>query len=127
MPAELSLYSLNFVDRIIIVRTVGLAEAGLYSLAVKFAQAVNVLVRGFQLAWPPLAYSIRDDDEARRAYATVVTCFVAGCAFVVTGMWLFSRWIVRVARRARVLRLLRSDRPDLHRRSPSTPSTWSWS
>jgi len=95
MPAELSLYLLNFVDRIVIVRTVGLAEAGLYSLAVKFAQAVNVLVRGFQLAWPPLAYSIRDDGEARRVYAAVVTWFVAGCAFVVTGMWLFSRWIVR--------------------------------
>ncbi len=95
MPAEASLYLLNFVDRIIIVRSLGLAEAGLYSLAVKFAQAVNVLVRGFQLAWPPLAYSIRDDDEARRTYATVVTLFVAGCAFVVTGMWLFSRWIVR--------------------------------
>lgn len=95
MPAEVSLYLLNFVDRIIIVRTLGLAEAGLYSLAVKFAQAVNVLVRGFQLAWPPLAYSIRDDDQARRTYATVVTLFVAGCSFVVTGMWLFSRWIVR--------------------------------
>lgn len=95
MPAEVSLYALNFVDRIIIVRTVGLAEAGLYSLAVKFAQGVNVLVRGFQLAWPPLAYSIRDDDEARRAYARVVTLFLAGCAFVVTGMWLFSRWIAR--------------------------------
>jgi O-antigen/teichoic acid export membrane protein len=95
MPAELSLYALNFVDRIIIVRTVGLGEAGLYSLAVKFAQAVNVLVRGFQLAWPPLAYSIRDDDEARRAYAAVVTWFLAGCSFVVIGMWLFSRWIVR--------------------------------
>jgi O-antigen/teichoic acid export membrane protein len=95
MPAEASLYLLNFVDRIIIVRSAGLAEAGLYSLAVKFAQAINVLVRGFQLAWPPLAYSIRDDDEARRAYATIVTLFVAGCAFVVTGMWLFSRWIVR--------------------------------
>ncbi len=95
MPAEASLYLLNFVDRIIIVRSAGLAAAGLYSLAVKFAQGVNVLVRGFQLAWPPLAYSIRDDGEARRAYATVVTLFVAGCAFVVTGMWLFSRWIVR--------------------------------
>ena len=95
MPAELSLYMLNFVDRIIIVRVAGFAEAGLYSLAVKFAQAVNVLVRGFQLAWPPLAYSIRDDDEARRAYALVVTYFVAGCAFVVTGMWLLSRWLVR--------------------------------
>ncbi len=100
MPAEASLYLLNFVDRIIIVRsagtaTAGLAAAGLYSLAVKFAQGINVLVRGFQLAWPPLAYSIRDDDEARRVYAAVVTLFVAACAFVVTGMWLLSRWIVR--------------------------------
>src|SRR3954464_237711 len=95
MPAEVSLYLLNFVDRLIIVRSLGLAEAGLYSLAVKFAQAVNVLVRGFQLAWPPLAYSIRDDDEARRAYAVIVTWFTAACTFVVTGMWLFSRWIVR--------------------------------
>ena len=95
MPAELSLYALNFVDRIIIVRSLGLAEAGLYSLAVKFAQGVNVLVRGFQLAWPPLAYSIRDDGEARRVYAAVVTWFVAAMAFVVAGMWLLSRWIVR--------------------------------
>jgi O-antigen/teichoic acid export membrane protein len=95
MPAELSLYALNFADRIIIFRTLGATEAGLYSVAVKFAQAVNVLVRGFQLAWPPLAYSIRDDGDARRTYAAVVTWFVAGCAFVVIGMWLFSRWIVR--------------------------------
>jgi O-antigen/teichoic acid export membrane protein len=95
MPAELSLYSLNFIDRIILVRSAGLAEAGLYSLAIKFGQGVNVLVRGFQLAWPPLAYSIRDDDEARRAYSIVVTLFTASCAFVVTGMWLLARWIVR--------------------------------
>ena len=52
-------------------------------------------MRGFQLAWPPLAYSIRDDDDARRAYAAVVTWFVVGGAFVVSGMWLLSRWIVR--------------------------------
>jgi O-antigen/teichoic acid export membrane protein len=95
MPAELSLYALNFADRIIIFRMLGAAEAGLYAVAVKFAQAVNVLVRGFQLAWPPLAYSIRDDDEARRVYAAVVTWFVAGCAFVVVGIWLLARWIAR--------------------------------
>ena len=95
MPAELSLYMLNFVDRLILARSVDLAAVGLYSLAAKFAQGVNVLARGFQLAWPPLAYSIRDDDEARRVYAAVVTWFVAGMAFVVTAMWLFSRWIVR--------------------------------
>lgn len=96
MPAELSLYALNFADRIIILRMLGAAEAGLYALAIKFAQAVNVLVRGFQLAWPPLAYSIRDDEEARQAYAKVVTWFLAACAMVVVGMWLLSRWIARV-------------------------------
>jgi O-antigen/teichoic acid export membrane protein len=96
MPAELSLYSLQFIDRIILVRLAGLAEAGLYALAIRFAQGVNVLVRGFQLAWPPLAYSVEDDDEARRVYALIVTWFLAVCAFVVVGFWLLARWIVRI-------------------------------
>jgi O-antigen/teichoic acid export membrane protein len=96
MPAELSLYSLNFIDRIILVRLAGLAEAGLYALAVKFAQGMQVIARGFQLAWPPLAYSIQDDDEARRTYSAVFTWFAALLAFAVTGLWLLSRWIVRL-------------------------------
>lgn len=95
MPAEVSLYLLNFVDRLIIVHYVGLSEAGIYSVGVKFAQAVNVLVRGFQLAWPPLAYSIRDDDEARRTYATVITLFLAGCTWVVVGLWLLAQYLMR--------------------------------
>ncbi|HVX34509.1 MAG TPA: oligosaccharide flippase family protein [Solirubrobacterales bacterium] len=95
MPAEVSLYLLNFVDRLIIVHYVGLSEAGIYSIAVKFAQGVNVLVRGFQLAWPPLAYSIRDDDEARRAYARIITLFLAGCTWLVVGLWLLARYLLR--------------------------------
>ena len=96
MPAELSLYSLNFIDRIILVRLAGLAEAGLYALAVKFAQGINVLARGIQLAWPPLAYSIQDDEEARRVYSVIFTWFAAVLAFGVTGLWLEARWIVRL-------------------------------
>ncbi len=96
MPAELSLYSLSFIDRLILVRRASLAEAGLYALAVKFAQAMSVLARGLQLAWPPLAYSIADDEEARRVYALVFTWFAAVCAFAATGLWLFSRWITRL-------------------------------
>jgi len=96
MPAELSLYALNFIDRIVLVRVSGLAAAGLYALAVKFAQGMNVIARAFQLAWPPLAYSITDDDEARKAYALVFTWFTAVCAFAVTGFWLLGPWIVRL-------------------------------
>lgn len=96
MPAELSLYSLQFIDRIIISRSIGVAQVGLYALAFKFSQAIQVVVRGFQLAWPPLAYSIESDGEARRVYATVLTAFTALCAFMVAGMWLEARWIVRL-------------------------------
>ncbi len=96
MPAELSLYSLNFIDRILIVRLAGLAEAGLYALAIKFAQAINVIARGFQLAFPPLAYSIADDEEARRAYSLILTWFAAICAFAVAGLWLLSRQLVEL-------------------------------
>ena len=96
MPAELSLYSLQFIDRLILARYVGVAELGLYALAFKFSQAIQLVVRGFQLAWPPLAYSIRDDEEARRAYAVVLTAFIALCSFIVVGMWLEARWIVRI-------------------------------
>ena len=96
MPAELTLYSLNFIDRILIVRLAGLAEAGLYALAIKFAQGMNVLARGFQLAFPPLAYSIEDDDEARRAYSLIFTWFAAVCAFGVAGLWLLSRQITEL-------------------------------
>ena len=96
MPAELSLYSLSFIDRILVARLLGLAEAGLYALAVKISQSVNVLVRGFQLAFPPLAYSITDDDEASRAYSVIVTWFAVLMAFVVAAVWLTAPWIVRI-------------------------------
>lgn len=96
MPAELSLYALILVDRIVIVRYLTVTEVGLYALAFKFSQAIQIFVRGFQLAWPPIAYSIEDDEEAKRVYAVVLTAFTALAAFIVVGMWLESRWIVRI-------------------------------
>jgi len=96
MPAELSLYALNFVDRVALTRLVGLSEAGLYALAVKFSQAVTVIVRGFNLAWPPLAYSIRDDDTARRAYSVIVTYYLLLAFTVVLALSLEARWVVRL-------------------------------
>lgn len=96
MPAELTLYSMSFIDMLIISRSIGYTEAGLYALAIKVAQSINVLVRGFQLAFPPLAYSIVDDDEARRAYSAVVTWFVVLMSLTITAIWLVAPWIVRI-------------------------------
>ena len=59
------------------------AAAGEYSIAVQLATVVFVFVRGFQYAWPPLAYSIDSDAEASRLYSLVTTYFVLATGVVV--------------------------------------------
>jgi O-antigen/teichoic acid export membrane protein len=96
VPAEASVYALSVVDRQFLVHERGLAAAGLYSIAVKFAGAVAFIVRAFQYAWPPLAYSITDDREAGRLYGLVTTYYLALSGWAVAGLTLESRWILRL-------------------------------
>src|SRR4051812_586513 len=63
VPADAAVFALNVIDRAYILRADSPAAAGLYAVAVKLATAVIVAVRGFQLAWPPLAYSLSDETE----------------------------------------------------------------
>ena len=94
VPADASVFALNVVDRSWLLHAKGVREASLFSASVKVATGVIVVVRGFQAAWPPLAYSIVDDDEARRFYAVVASAYVAVTGIAVVAMTLFGRWIV---------------------------------
>jgi O-antigen/teichoic acid export membrane protein len=101
VPGEISLYALNWVDRILLVnipasRTAGLAAAGVYSIAYKLAQGVTIFVRAFQLAWPPLAYSIESDAEAKVVYGRVLTYYLLVTGGVVTALTLLSGPLVRL-------------------------------
>ena len=96
VPADASVYALQVVDRAYLYRVHSHASAGLYAIAVKIATVVFVAVRGFQYAWPPLAYSIVDDDEAARLYALVTTYYALATGLVVTAVALLGRWAVRL-------------------------------
>jgi O-antigen/teichoic acid export membrane protein len=96
VPADATVFALNVVDRAYLLRTQSAAAAGLFALSVKLATAVILAVRGFQLAWPPLAYSIDDDERARRFYAAVATWYVVVAGLVVAGLTLLGRWVVRL-------------------------------
>ena len=96
VPAEASVYALQVADRFYIYRSYSHAAAGEYSVALQFATVVFVIVRGFQYAWPPLAYSIESDAEAARLYSIVTTYFVLATGIVVAGVALLGRWIVRL-------------------------------
>ncbi|HTZ86533.1 MAG TPA: hypothetical protein VMB05_07680, partial [Solirubrobacteraceae bacterium] len=96
VPADASVYALQVADRFYIYRGYSHAAAGNYSVALQFATVVFVLVRGFQYAWPPLAYSISSDAEAARLYSLVTTYFVLATGAVVAVVALLGRWIVRL-------------------------------
>ena len=96
VPADASVYALQVADRWYLLRAQSAAAAGLYALAAKLATVVFVAVRGFQYAWPPLAYSIEDDEVAARLYAVVTTYYVLGTGAVVAGVALLGRWAVRL-------------------------------
>ncbi len=96
VPADASVFALNLVDRYYLFHQRGAAAAGLYSLGVKLAGVVVFTVRAFQYAWPPLAYSVSSDAEAARLYAFVTTYYVLLTGWVVAGLALLGRWVVRL-------------------------------
>ncbi len=96
VPADASVYALQVADRFYLFRSYSHAAAGEYSVALQFATVVFVMVRGFQYAWPPLAYSIESDAEASRLYSLVTTYFLLATGVVVAAVALLGRWIVRL-------------------------------
>jgi O-antigen/teichoic acid export membrane protein len=96
VPADASVYALQVADRFYLFRVFSQSAAGQYAIAIKLATVVFVAVRGFQYAWPPLAYSIDSDEEASRLYSLVTTYYALATGVVVCGVALLGRWMVRL-------------------------------
>lgn len=96
VPADASVYALNLVDRYYLFHRYGAATAGVYSIAVKLAGVTAFIARAFQYSWPPLAYSIKDDDEAARFYAFVATYYLLVTGWAVAGLLLLGRWFTKL-------------------------------
>jgi O-antigen/teichoic acid export membrane protein len=95
VPSAVLLWVTNFSDRLFLVKLSGTTEVGLYSVGVRFASAMVLLLTAFRTAWPAFAYSIEDDREAQRAYAYVLTYLVLVTTWVATGLALLSPWLIQ--------------------------------
>ena len=94
VPTALFLWITNFSDRFFLVKLSDVSEAGLYSVGVRVASAMVLLLTAFRMAWPAFAYSIRDEDEAKRTYAYVLTYLTVVTAWVALALTLFAPWLV---------------------------------
>lgn len=96
VPADAIVYCLQVADRFYLLRFYSKSAAGQYAIALQLATVVFVAVRGFQYAWPPVAYSIKSDAAVSRLYSVVATWFVLATGIVVAGVALLGRWLVRL-------------------------------
>jgi len=94
VPSALLLWVTNFSDRFFLVKLADTHEVGLYSVGVRIASAMALLLTAFRTAWPAFAYSIDDDREAKRTYAFVLTYLVFLTTWVATALALLSPWLV---------------------------------
>jgi O-antigen/teichoic acid export membrane protein len=94
VPSALFLWVTNFADRFILVKLTDTTEVGLYSVGVRIASAMVLLLTAFRTAWPAFAYSIESDDEAKSAYGFVLTYLVVVSSWVAAALALLSPWLV---------------------------------
>jgi O-antigen/teichoic acid export membrane protein len=96
VPSALFLWALNFSDRFFLVKLSGPREVGLYSIGVRMASAIILFLAAFRTAWPAFAYSIEDDQEAKRAYSFVLTYIVVITSWMALGLGVLAPWLVRL-------------------------------
>jgi len=90
VPSALFLWVTNFSDRIFLAKLADTHEVGLYSVGVRIASAMVLMLTAFRLAWPAFAYSIDDDGEDRRTYAYVLTYVILVTTWVASQMFVSS-------------------------------------
>ena len=96
VPSALALWAINLIDRLFINAYKGQSEVGIYSLAVRIASVIVFLMTAFQLAWPAFAYSIRDDDDAKRTYSYVLTYLLFITCWMSLALGSLAPWLVHL-------------------------------
>jgi O-antigen/teichoic acid export membrane protein len=96
VPTALGLWVTNFSDRFFLVKLASVEETGLYSVGVRVASVLVLLLTAFRTAFPAFAYSIQDDSEARRTYGYVFTYLTFICAWLSLALGVLAPWIVEL-------------------------------
>ncbi len=96
VPSALALWLTNFSDRFFLIKLADAHEVGLYSIGVRVASAIVLLLTAFRLAWPAFAYSIEDDREAQRTYSFVLTYVVYVTCWLALALGLLAPWILHL-------------------------------
>ncbi|HEY1479886.1 MAG TPA: lipopolysaccharide biosynthesis protein [Gaiellales bacterium] len=86
VPSRLALWGLSLSNRLFLLAFSTQAALGVLALGVRIGTSVALVVTAFQLAWPPFAYSIDDDQQARDVYRAALTWWCVLGSWLVLGL-----------------------------------------
>src|SRR3954467_7448118 len=96
VPSALALWAITFIHRLFLTAYKGVAEVGVYSLAVRVSSVIVFLMIAFRLAWPAFAYSIEDESTAKRTYSYVLTYLLFVCCWISIALGTLAPWLVQI-------------------------------
>jgi O-antigen/teichoic acid export membrane protein len=96
VPSVIALNAIDFADRFLLVRIKGQHELGLYAIGMRISAGLLFVLAAFRTAWPAFAYSIREDNVARRTYGFVLTYVTFFSSWAALALGLAAPWIVRL-------------------------------
>ncbi len=96
VPSRLALWGLNLSNRLFLLAFSTQAALGVLALGVRIGTSVALVVTAFQLAWPPFAYSIKDDEHAREVYRAALTWWCVLGSWLVLGLALLRHPVLSI-------------------------------
>jgi O-antigen/teichoic acid export membrane protein len=97
LPGVLALWALGYSDRLLLpLYGIDATERGLYAIAAKLASMLAIVIVPFQVAWMPLALSMREDPHAEQTYARVFVLFSSGALGLALLVTLFAPEILLI-------------------------------
>jgi O-antigen/teichoic acid export membrane protein len=96
VPAGIAASLLTMADRFFLKFYSTPYELGIYSVGYKFGMIIVLITGAFQTAWPTVMFSIAKDKRANFFYARVLTYFLFIISFIVLGLSIFSKEILKI-------------------------------
>jgi O-antigen/teichoic acid export membrane protein len=96
VPASVSIWVVGFSDRFFLTTYSTLQEVGLYSIGYKLSMVLSLITAAFQMAWGPLAFSIKDEPDARVFYSRVLTYYLVVTTVAALILSVFAKEILMV-------------------------------
>lgn len=78
VPSTIIGWTQNFANRFILVATLSISAVGIFSLSVKIASIITIIITAFRMAWYPYALELMGKPEAPDKYAHVMDYYWIG-------------------------------------------------